>query len=431
MKSISEQHHEKALKMMPGGVSSPVRAFKGVGGTPLVFDRGEGAYLIDMDQKRYLDYVLSWGPLILGHAYPGVVEALLSAARKGTSFGATCALEIELAERLIGCFDSIDQLRFVNSGTEATMSVLRVARGFTGRDKIIKFDGGFHGHSDMLLSKAGSGLATLGVPDSAGVPNASTQNTLTAAYNSLEEVEGLFAAHKDQIAAVIIEPIAGNMGFVRPKAGFLEGLRILCTQHGALLIFDEVMTGFRVAYPSAQALFDVRPDLTCLGKVIGGGLPVGAYGGRADIMAKVAPLGPVYQSGTLSGNPIGMAAGLATLSALDTPGVFDKATASCKKLVLGLRAAAHAHGIPMQSDYSGTMFGFCFLKEEGASVFDYTSAKRHVDTKRYASFFHAMLQRGFYFAPSAFEAGFLSSAHSDEGIDETLLAVNEVFLSWR
>lgn len=419
----SEILFERAKAVMPGGVSSPVRAFKGVGGTPVFFARGEGQHLIDVDGKVYVDFVQSWGPLCLGHAHPSVVEAIVRAARDGTSFGAPCEAEVALAELLVGCFSSIDQVRFVNSGTEATMSALRLARGFTKKSKIIKFEGGFHGHADMLLTKAGSGVATLDLPDSPGVPKEAAQNTLSAPFNDLERTRELFEIHPDAIAAVIVEPIAGNMGMILPHPDFLPGLRKLCDAHGALLILDEVMTGFRAALPGAQAIYGVRPDLVCLGKVIGGGLPVGAYGGRADIMAQIAPLGPVYQSGTLSGNPLAMNAGLATLRAWMAQDVFSNTALRTKRLCDSMKAVADAAKVPMQWAHQGSMFGFFFLKEPHQSpITDFASAKMQVDTTRYARFFHAMKSAGFYFAPSAFEAGFMSAAHQDQAIDACALA---------
>lgn len=429
MLSRSQSLFAKATELMPGGVSSPARAFKGVGGEPLVFERGVGPFIFDANGKKYTDYVLSWGPLILGHAYPSVIESILQAARNGTSFGATCPLEIELAKLVVEIIPSIEQVRFVSSGTEATMSALRLARGFTGRDKVIKFEGGYHGHSDMLLAKGGSALATLGVPDSAGVPKETAQNTLTANYNNVESVRALFDSNPEQIAAVIIEPFAGNMGFVRPKQGFLQSLRDLCDAHGALLIFDEVITGFRVALQGAQHLFGVFPDITCLGKVIGGGMPVGAYGARRQIMAHVAPLGPVFQAGTLSGNPVSMAAGIATLNALKQANVFENVSRLTTRLVDGIRKAAVGHNIAMQLDHEGSVFGIYFLKEVGR-ISNFESAKKLNDTDRYSRFFHEMAERGHYFAPSAFEAGFVSAAHTDEVIDQTLETVNDVFSHW-
>jgi glutamate-1-semialdehyde 2,1-aminomutase len=427
MSSTSQKMYERALAVTPGGVNSPARAFKGVGGTPLLFERGAGPHIFDVDGNKYVDYVLSWGPLVLGHAHPEVIESILCAARNGTSFGATCPLEVELAEFIVNGFTSIDMVRLVSSGTEATMSAMRLARGFTGRDKIIKFGGGFHGHSDMLLAKAGSAVVTLGVPDSAGVPKQTVQNTLTATYNDLESVRALFEESPGQVAAVIIEPIAANMGFVRPREGFLQGLRELCDDNGALLIFDEVITGYRASLQGAQGVFGVSPDITCFGKAIGGGMPVGAYGARREIMSHVSPLGPVFQSGTLSGNPVSVAAGLSTLRALSRPQVFDSIARATSRLIEGIRKASKTHDVATQLDCCGSMFGIYFLREPGVSVYDFDLAKKYVDTEKYSRFFHEMRKRGFYFAPSAFEAGFVSSVHSDEVIDSTIQAVNEVF----
>ena len=371
--------------------------------------------------------MLSWGPLILGHAHPAVVAALHSALDNGTSYGAPTALETELAELVIDLVPSIEMIRFVNSGTEATMSALRLARAATGRDKIIKFSGCYHGHADMLLVQAGSGVATLGLPDSPGVPASAAADTLIAPYNDLAAVQQLLAAYSGQIAAVIVEPIAANIGFVPPAAGFLEGLQALCRQGGALFILDEVMTGFRAALGGAQELWGLDPDLTCLGKVIGGGLPVGAYAGKRAIMELVAPAGPMYQAGTLSGNPLAMTAGLATLRTLVEPGVFERIVRTTAELVMGIEAAAAEYDVPVQAGFAGTMFGVYFLKSPGAVISDYASAKENADSQRYARVFHAMLDRGVYLAPSQFEAGFMSSTHGNLEIDITLAAIHDVF----
>ena len=424
--SKSEQLFAAAQTLTPGGVNSPVRAFKSVGGTPRFIERGQGAYMWDADGNRYIDYMLSWGPLILGHAHPTVVEALQKAAARGTSYGAPTALENELAQLVIDTVPSVEMVRFVNSGTEACMSALRLARAYTGRSKIIKFAGCYHGHADMLLVQAGSGVATLGLPDSPGVPAATTGDTLTAEFNDLEAVRQLFAQYPDEIAGLIVEPIAANMGFVLPQEGYLQGLADLCHQHGALFIMDEVMTGFRVAPGGAQAAWGLAPDITCLGKVIGGGLPVGAYAGKREIMQTVAPAGPMYQAGTLSGNPLAMTAGLSTIRTLLEPGVFDGIAQATTMLVQGIQTAAAEAGIPIQASHAGTMFGFYFLKRADGQITDYASAKEYADTARYGRYFHALLARGVYMAPSQFEAGFVSNAHGEAEIEATIAAIGQV-----
>lgn len=420
----SRELFEAAQQVMPGGVSSPVRAFRGVGGNPIFIERAEGPYLFDVDGNRYIDYVLSWGPMILGHADPSVVEAIVRQASRGTSFGAPTALETELAEMVIEAMPSIEMVRFVNSGTEATMSALRVARGYTGRRKIVKFSGCYHGHADMLLVQAGSGVATLGLPDSPGVNPGVAADTLTVAYNDLEGLKQLFAANPGQIAAVIVEPVAANMGLVLPQPGFLEGLREITAKDGAVLIFDEVMSGFRVGgMGGAQAHYNVKPDMTTFGKVIGGGLPVGAYGGKREIMQHVAPLGAVYQAGTLSGNPLAMAAGIATLNKLKQPGFYAALDVKMQQLQQGMNEALKASPVPVYFKYIGTKFGLFFTDHE---VTDYASAKT-ADTKAYAQFFWGMIERGVYFAPSQFEAGFMSSVHTSDLIEQTCEAARESF----
>lgn len=425
--SKSSRYYDRAVRLMPGGVSSPVRAFRAVGGQPLFIERGEGPFLIDVDGNRYIDYVLSWGPLILGHAPERVVQALSHAAANGTSFGAPSPLEIELAELIQRSIPSMEMIRFVNSGTEATMSALRLARAYTKRDKIVKFQGNYHGHADMLLVQAGSGVATLGLPDSPGVPASATGDTLVAPYNDLAAVERLFTDFPEQIAAIIVEPVAGNMGLVLPNDQFLPGLRHLATEHNTLLIFDEVMTGFRVHPGGAQTLYTVKPDLTTLGKVIGGGLPVGAYGGQSDIMAMVAPSGPMYQAGTLSGNPLAMTAGIETLRVLQTDGVWEKLEATAGKLVDGLRSVAREAQIPIVASRAGTMFGLYFTE---SPVVDWETAQG-ADGERFAAYFRAMLDNGVYVAPSQFESGFISTAHSGEVIEATVEAAGRAFRSLR
>ncbi|MBE9202395.1 glutamate-1-semialdehyde 2,1-aminomutase [Synechocystis salina LEGE 06099] len=419
----SEEIFTAAQHLMPGGVSSPVRAFKSVGGQPIVFDRVEGAQIWDVDGNQYIDYVGTWGPAICGHAHPDVINALKQALDKGTSFGAPCAQENVLAEMVIDAVPSIEMVRFVNSGTEACMSVLRLMRAFTGREKIIKFEGCYHGHADMFLVKAGSGVATLGLPDSPGVPSNTTKATLTAPYNDLEAVKALFVENPDSIAGVILEPVVGNAGFILPDAGFLEGLRELTKEYGALLVFDEVMTGFRVSYGGAQARFGITPDLTTLGKVIGGGLPVGAYGGREDIMAMVAPAGPMYQAGTLSGNPLAMTAGIKTLEILQKPGSYEYLDKITKRLVEGLLTAAQESGHEVCGGSISAMFGIFFAP---GPVRNYEDAKL-ADTAKFARFHRGMLERGIYLAPSQYEAGFPSLAHTEAQIDQTIAVAKEVF----
>jgi glutamate-1-semialdehyde 2,1-aminomutase len=419
----SAQLFAEAQQLLPGGVDSPVRAFKGVGGTPRFIAGGKGATVWDADGNRYIDYLASWGPLIAGHAHPGVVAAIQEAATRGTSYGAPTEAEIELARLVKSAFPTIELVRFVSSGTEATMTALRLARAFTGREKILKFDGGYHGHADALLVQAGSGPLTLGLPDSQGVPVAAAAQTLSVPYNDLHAVRAAFEAHPGEIAAVIVEPVAGNMGVIPPDAGFLEHLRQMTRHDGALLIFDEVITGFRIARGGAQEKYRVTPDLTCLGKIVGGGLPVGAYGGRRAIMELIAPLGPVYQAGTLSGNPLAMAAGIATLRLLSEPGVYDHLDRLAARLADGLAAAASSAGVTYTANRVGSMLTGFFCS---APVIDYATAKR-ADTKRYAAFFHAMLDRGVYLAPSQFEAGFVSLAHTESDIDATIAAAHDAF----
>ena len=419
----SEELFALAQNRIPGGVDSPVRAFRGVGGTPFFVEKGEGDRIRDADGNEYIDYVLSWGPLILGHAHPRVVRAIQEATARGTSFGAPTALETELAELVNAAYPSMELLRFVNSGTEATMSAIRLARGFTGRDVIVKFEGCYHGHADGLLVKAGSGGATLGVPDSGGVPGDYARNTATLPFNDVEAVRDFFAVRGADVAALIIEPVAGNMGLIPPEAGFLEVLREETEKAGVLLIFDEVMTGFRVARGGAQALFGITPDLTTLGKVIGGGMPVGAYGGRRDVMECVAPLGSVYQAGTLSGNPLAMTAGIETLKIIEELGLPEALDGKVEALSDGMADAAREAGILLTGARCGSMFGAFF--QEGP-VRNFSDAMRS-DTDRYAKFFHSMLKRGVALAPSQFEVGFMSSAHTDESVEATLAAAREAF----
>lgn len=423
----SKELFTEAQKYLPGGVDSPVRAFRAVGGDPLFIKRGKGSRIFDVDGNEYIDYVGSWGPLILGHAHPAVVRAIKHCAESGTSFGAPTELETELAKLVTSAMPSVEKVRFVNSGTEAVMSALRVARGYTKRDKIIKFAGGYHGHSDGLLVKAGSGLATLGIPESPGVPQAYAQNTLTCNYNDLQSVKKVFEAYPRDIAAVLIEPVAGNMGVVLPQPGFLEGLRKLTREYGALLILDEVITGFRVAYGGAQEKYGVAADLTCLGKVIGGGLPVGAYGGKREIMEMVAPAGPVYQAGTLSGNPLAMTAGIQTLKLLAKPGTYDRLEKYGALLAHGLETGAKKAGLPLRVNRQGSVLTPFFSSQP---VVDYTSALT-ADTKLFARFFRGMLERGIYLPPSQFEAWFVSLAHSRHDIGATVRAIKEVLASFQ
>jgi glutamate-1-semialdehyde 2,1-aminomutase len=423
MKTRNEILFEKSQTVIPGGVNSPVRAFRSVGGTPLFVSRGEGAFVWDADGGRYLDYVGSWGPLVLGHAHPQVVEAVQEAASRGLSFGAPTEAELEMAELITRLLPSMQQVRLVNSGTEATMSAIRLARGFTGRAKIVKFEGCYHGHADSLLVKAGSGSLTFGQPSSAGVPAEITTHTLVLDYNDAGMLEGAFGAQGDEIAAVIVEPVAGNMNLVKPRPEFLRALRDLCTKHGVVLIFDEVMTGFRVGLQGAQGLYRITPDLTTLGKVIGGGMPVGAFGGRRDIMQCIAPLGPVYQAGTLSGNPVAVAAGLATLKIVQAPGFFDRLGRAAAALVQGLQKAGRDAGLAFSAQSVGGMFGMYF---RAASPESYAQVME-CDTNAFSRFFHAMLLQGVYLAPSAFEAGFISAAHGDAEISTTIDAASAAF----
>ena len=421
----SREIFENAERLLVGGVNSPVRAFRSVGGQPLIIDHGKGQYLFDADGNRLLDYVCSWGALLLGHAHPVVASAIADQAQKGTSFGVTTELEIELAGLVVKAIPFIEKIRFVSSGTEATMSAVRLARGFTKRDLILKFEGCYHGHADSFLSQAGSGLATLGIAECPGVPEALAALTLNVPYNDLEAVQNAFRQHPDKIAAVIVEPIAANMGVVAPEEGFLRGLRDLTRKNGALLIVDEVITGFRLRYGSVQPLFDIEADLTTLGKIIGGGLPVAAYGGRAEIMNCVTPLGPVYQAGTLSGNPLAMRAGIETLKLISQPSIYDRIASLAGRLAEGLRQAAADSKVPVQINGQGSLSTVFFGDQP---VRNYREAKRS-DTKRYAKYFREMLDRGVFFAPSQFEAAFLSAAHTEEDIEHTIQAATESFQS--
>ncbi len=422
----SEQLFEQARRYIPGGVNSPVRAFRAVGGTPLFIERADGAYIYDADGKRYIDYVLSWGPMILGHNHPAVRQAVIDKAQLGLSFGAPTAIETELAKKICTIMPNMDLVRFVSSGTEATMSALRLARGYTGRDKIVKFEGCYHGHSDSLLVKAGSGALTLGIPTSPGVPAALAAHTLTLAYNDLEGVRRAFAEFGEQVACIIVEPVAGNMNCVPPVAGFLEGLREICTEYGALLILDEVMTGFRLGLQGAQGYYGIAADLTTLGKVVGGGMPVGAFGGRTEIMEQIAPLGPVYQAGTLSGNPVTMAAGLANLEQISAANFYPPLFERTARLARGLEQAAQKAGIPFTTNHVGSMFGGFFTDAPQVMNFEQVM---NCNPEHFNRFFHGMLSQGVYLAPAAYEAGFMSAAHSEADIAETLTAASHVFKS--
>jgi len=422
--SRSETLFKAAQAHIPGGVNSPVRAFKGVGGSPVFFKRGEGPFLYDEDDRRYIDYVGSWGPMLLGHSFPPVIDAVRAALDNGLGFGAPTRIETEMADLVCELVPSMDMVRMVSSGTEATMSAIRLARGYTGRDKIVKFEGCYHGHSDSLLVKAGSGALTLGEPNSPGVPAALAEHTLTLTYNDSEQVRQVFAEVGDQIACIIVEPVAGNMNCVLPEPGFLECLREVCDAHGSVLIFDEVMTGFRVALGGAQEHFNITPDLTTLGKIIGGGLPVGAFGGKREIMEQIAPLGPVYQAGTLSGNPLAMTAGLTMLKALREPGIHEQLSAKTEYLTQGLEAVAQRHGVPFTTSAIGGMFGLFFTDQDRVSSF---ADVMRCDTERFGRFFHGMLDAGVYLAPSAFEAGFVSNAHTEAELDATLEAADRAF----
>jgi len=421
--SRSDSLFDEARAVIPGGVNSPVRAFAGVGGTPVYFKRAQGAYVYDEDDRQYIDYVASWGPMILGHAHPAVIKTVQQKAEDGLSFGAPTEIETDIANKVVELVPSIEMVRFVSSGTEATMSAIRLARGYTGRDKILKFEGCYHGHSDSLLVKAGSGALTLGVPTSPGVPAALAEQTLTLTFNDLDQVKQAFEQYGEELACVIVEPVAGNMNCIPPAPGFLEGLRVLCTTYGVVLIFDEVMTGFRVALGGAQSYYGVTPDMTTLGKVVGGGLPVGAFGGKREIMEYIAPLGPVYQAGTLSGCPVAMAAGLKTLEMVSKEGFYEALEHKVERLTKGIMGAASEAGIPMTENHVGGMFGLFFTDADTVTGFQGTSA---CDQERFRQFFHGMLNAGVYMAPSAFEAGFVSMAHTHEDIDTTIDAASSV-----
>ncbi len=422
----SQRLFTAAKQHIPGGVNSPVRAFNGVGGDPIFFKKGAGPYLWDEDDNRYIDYVASWGPMIAGHAHPDVIAAVQETVGSSLGFGAPTKIETVMADKVCEIVDSIDMVRMVSSGTEATMTAIRLARGYTGRDKIVKFEGCYHGHSDSLLVKAGSGALTMGVPTSPGVPAALADHTITLTFNDIDNVKQAFSEVGEQIACIIVEPVAGNMNCIPPEPGFFEGLREVCDQYGTVLIFDEVMTGFRVALGGAQAHYGITPDLTTLGKVIGGGMPVGAFGGKREIMEKIAPLGPVYQAGTLSGNPVSMAAGLATLTLANAPGFHDELAKKATRLCEGLKAEAKTHNIALTTNQIGGMFGFFFTEAENVTRFQQVT---ECDIKRFQTFYHAMLAKGVYLAPSAYETGFVSSTHTDADIDATIKAAGEVFAS--
>ncbi|MBW8191095.1 glutamate-1-semialdehyde 2,1-aminomutase [Neiella marina] len=422
--SRSQQLYQQACQTIPGGVNSPVRAFNGVGGTPVFIERADGSQLFDVDGKSYIDYVGSWGPMIMGHNHPAIREAVIDAVQLGLSYGAPTAAEVTMAETIRSIMPSMEKVRMVNSGTEATMSAIRLARGYTGRNKLLKFEGCYHGHSDSLLVKAGSGMLTMGEPTSPGVPADLAKHTVTVSFNNLAEVEAVFAECGDDIAAIIVEPVAGNMNCIPPAQGFLQGLRTVCDKYGAVLIFDEVMTGFRVALGGAQALYDVTPDLSTLGKIIGGGMPVGAFGGKAEIMDHIAPTGPVYQAGTLSGNPVAMAAGLATLELIQDPAVHQSIADKANYLMTGFAKAAQQAGIALATVTVGGMFGYFFTEAEQVTSF---SQATQCDIERFKKFFHLMLEQGVYLAPSAYEAGFVSFAHTQQQLDDTIAAAAQAF----